>query len=49
MILQALLMAGFRAEEYAVARATLDQLGADQIKILPVTQDMLQVTRLHQG
>eukprot|EP00775_Hariotina_reticulata_P003320 gene3320-3597_t len=40
---QALLMAGFRAEEYAVARATLDSLDAHQVKVLPVSQEMLQL------
>lgn len=41
-------MAGFRAEEYAVARATLDQLGADAVKVLPATHDMLQVRHMAQ-
>jgi hypothetical protein len=34
-------MAGFRAEEYAMARALLDSLGADRVKVLPATQSML--------
>lgn len=45
--MQALIMAGFRAEEYAVARTTLDQLGADSIKVLPATEDMLQVRYIY--
>lgn len=39
--LQALVMAGFRAEEYAVVRATLDSLGGHDIKVLPTSNDML--------
>jgi hypothetical protein len=38
---QALILAGFRAEEYAVVRATLDSLGAQQVKVLPASDDML--------
>jgi hypothetical protein len=38
---QALILAGFRAEEYAVVRATLDSLGAHQVKVLPASDDML--------
>lgn len=36
-------MAGFRAEEYAVARGLLDSLGAQDVKVLPASQEMLQV------
>lgn len=38
---QALVMAGFRAEEYAMARALLDAVGADSVKVLPATNEML--------
>lgn len=38
---QALVLAGFRAEEYAVIRGTLDSLGAQQVKVLPASNDML--------
>lgn len=38
---QALILAGFRAEEYAVIRASLDSLGAQQVKVLPASDDML--------
>jgi hypothetical protein len=34
-------MAGFRAEEYAVVRATLDSLGAHDVKVLPARNEML--------
>jgi len=34
-------LAGFRAEEYAVIRATLDSLGAHHVKVLPASNDML--------
>jgi hypothetical protein len=35
-------MAGFRAEEYAIARVLLDTLGAHRVKVLPATQPMLE-------
>lgn len=34
-------MAGFRAEEYAMARAILDSVGASAVKVLPATDEML--------
>jgi hypothetical protein len=37
-------MAGFRAEEYAVARGLLDSLGASDVKVLPVNEELLQVS-----
>lgn len=39
--LQAVLMAGFQIEEYAMTRAVLDEAGATAIKVLPVTPHML--------
>jgi hypothetical protein len=39
-----MLMAGFRAEEHAIARAALDAVGAAPVKVLPVTEDMLRVS-----
>jgi hypothetical protein len=44
LLLQALVMAGFRAEEYAVARGLLDSLGATDVKVLPVNEELLQVS-----
>jgi hypothetical protein len=38
---QALILAGFRAEEYAVVRATLDSLGAHPVKVLAASDEML--------
>lgn len=35
------MLAGFRAEECAVVRATLDALGGHTIKVLPASADML--------
>lgn len=40
----ALVMAGFRAEEYAMARALLDAAGARDVKVLPATAEMLHGT-----
>ena len=41
---EALVMAGFRAEEYAMTRALLDALGGAAIKVLPATEEMLAGT-----
>lgn len=38
---QAVVMAGFRAEEYAMARHLLDAMGAHTVKVLPCTEAML--------
>jgi hypothetical protein len=40
---QAVLLAGFRAEEVVIARVVLDAAGGEAVKVVPVTGDMLHM------
>lgn len=42
--MQAVVLAGFKAEECAIIRCTLDAAGASSVKVLPCTQDTLYQT-----
>ena len=42
--MQAVVLAGFKAEECAIIRCTLDAAGADAVKVLPCTKNTLYQT-----